>query len=102
VGSSLFLKRQYGVGYQLTLVKDKECAVEQVKTLVETIPGAQLISNVGTELSFRLPIQSSGHFPAVLAELETAASQHGVLSYGIGVTTLEEVFLRVTMDADGQ
>ncbi len=34
--------------------------------IVLSIAGAQVVSNVGTELSFRLPMQESAHFPAML------------------------------------
>lgn len=65
---------------------------------------------VGTEISFKLPLSSSSSFESMFREIEhhMRRSNHtiegsghednhyvGIESYGISVTTLEEVFLRV-------
>lgn len=64
----------------------------------------------GTEISFRLPLASSSSFESMFQEIESCTrrtstitetgGRHGesclgIESYGISVTTLEEVFLRV-------
>nr|XP_058142182.1 phospholipid-transporting ATPase ABCA3-like [Dasypus novemcinctus] len=55
-GSSIFLKRIYGVGYHLVMVKEPNCDVEEVIELINYhIPGAVLENNVAAELSFVLP-----------------------------------------------
>ncbi|KAF6155278.1 hypothetical protein GIB67_019804 [Kingdonia uniflora] len=51
---------------------------------------------VGTEISFRLPLASSSSFEDMFREIEGYMRRpDGIESYGISVTTLEEVFLRV-------
>ncbi len=45
------------------------CKVSDVTALVKTIPGAELISNVGTELAFRLPMDQSAAFPTMLHQV---------------------------------
>lgn len=75
--------------------------MDRIRSIIEIIPGAKLASNVGTELSFQLPIMSSPSFPAVMAQLEASCDALGMISFGIGVTTLEEVFLRVSRDSQG-
>lgn len=65
---------------------------------------------VGTEISFKLPLASSSSFESMFREIESCMSRSvgnsetsgcedkdylGIESYGISVTTLEEVFLRV-------
>jgi len=65
---------------------------------------------VGTEISFRLPMASSSAFESMFREIEGCMKKPvsnmelscngnkdnlGIESYGISVTTLEEVFLRV-------
>ena len=65
---------------------------------------------VGTEISFRLPLASSSAFEGMFREIEGCMKKPvlnmelsgsgnkdslGIESYGISVTTLEEVFLRV-------
>jgi hypothetical protein len=59
------------------------------------VSGASILSNAGSELSFQLPFDGSSGFPAMFEQLDINSSVLGVGSYGISVTTLEEVFLRV-------
>jgi hypothetical protein len=107
-GSPMFLKHNYGVGYQLTVLKAQACRHftvllathrvfmtsdgrwtfannsfvyclrllqgmpskhDAVCDIVSRIPGAEMISNVGTELSFRLPMQESAKLPAMLKQV---------------------------------
>ena len=55
----------------------------------------QLLSDVGSELSFQLPLGASPSFPELFSRLEAESKTLGVETYGISVTTLEEVFMKV-------
>jgi hypothetical protein len=95
-GSSLFLKSRYGVGYHLTLVKGRSCDTGRLSELIKsTVPGSQLASDVSAELTFLLPFTSSQHFPTLLDTLETQRSSLGFSSFGLSLTTMEEVFMKV-------
>ena len=95
-GSSHFLKEQYGVGYHLTVAKKSGCLANEVIQLVQHhVEDAKVTSNVGAELTFQLPFGASRHFPGLFEQLEHDLDQLRVDSYGVGVTTLEEVFLNV-------
>ncbi|XP_024515167.1 ABC transporter A family member 1 [Selaginella moellendorffii] len=109
-GSSLFLKHRYGVGYTLTLVKGQSGTESISEAILRHVPSATLLSDVGSELSYRLPLASTSTFHLLFEELEAHATlsdlsgsgeepgginSWDVESYGISVTTLEEVFLRV-------
>ncbi|XP_031487931.1 ABC transporter A family member 1 isoform X2 [Nymphaea colorata] len=109
-GSSLFLKHCYGVGYTLTLVKSNPDARTASDIVGRHVPSAICLSDVGSEISFRLPLSSSSSFEGMFMEIESNTKRRGALleksgcseescigieSYGISVTTLEEVFLRV-------
>ncbi|KAG9457355.1 hypothetical protein H6P81_001863 [Aristolochia fimbriata] len=109
-GSSLFLKHRYGVGYTLTLVKTTPGVSVAADIVQRHVPFATCISEVGTEVSFRLPLSSSSAFECMFREIESCIWKYGcsseaygnsnkpachIESYGISVTTLEEVFLRV-------
>ncbi|TKY62628.1 ABC transporter A family member 1 [Spatholobus suberectus] len=109
-GSSLFLKHHYGVGYTLTLVKSAPTASIAGDIVYRHVPSATCVSEVGTEISFRLPMASSSAFERMFREIEGCMKKpvsnmelsgngdkdsFGIESYGISVTTLEEVFLRV-------
>ena len=109
-GSSLFLKKTYGVGYQLTIEKLKgehqgkngEPPVkvgpsdENLKNIVETaVTDASLLSNVGTEMSYQLPMGAASQFGPMFEGLDSEVDKGTVGSYGVSITTLDEVFLLV-------
>ncbi|KAK6124844.1 hypothetical protein DH2020_041412 [Rehmannia glutinosa] len=109
-GSSFFLKQHYGVGYTLTLVKTTPTASAAADIVYSHIPSATCVSEVGNEISFKLPLASSSSFESMFREIESCMQRSrpsfdtpdfrdniflGIESYGISVTTLEEVFLRV-------
>ncbi|KAG7961902.1 hypothetical protein I3843_09G039100 [Carya illinoinensis] len=109
-GSSLFLKHRYGVGYTLTLAKSAPTASVASDIVYRHVPSATCVSEVGTEISFKLPLASSSSFENMFREIESCTRRSfsnsetsgcegkdylGIESYGISVTTLEEVFLRV-------
>jgi hypothetical protein len=51
---------------------------------------------VASELAFRLPLAHTAAFPALFHDLDTVTTADtGISGYGVSVTTLEEVFLRI-------
>jgi ATP-binding cassette subfamily A (ABC1) protein 3 len=112
VGSSLFLKKQYGVGYTFTIVKDtkkmSQLILKDQNEINEKIKNcilkytnhSEILSDVGAEISFRLPFESSKTFIDMFKELEMNKAEYCFTQYGISVTTLEEVFLKVAESSD--
>ena len=96
-GSPLFLKRKFGVGYNITLEKDTVDFDSDtvVSTISNYVPGAKLLTNVGTELSVQLPFTGSSGFQPLFEHFDDNMSSIGIKSYGMSVTTLEEVVLKV-------
>ncbi|CAM8895209.1 unnamed protein product [Rhodiola kirilowii] len=70
-GSSMFLKHQYGVGYTLTLVKSAPTVPVAADIVYRHIPSAICVSEVGTEISFKLPLSSSSSFESMFREIES-------------------------------
>uniref|UniRef100_A0A7M4E1C9 ATP binding cassette subfamily A member 3 n=1 Tax=Crocodylus porosus TaxID=8502 RepID=A0A7M4E1C9_CROPO len=94
-GSSLFLKRKYGAGYHMVMVKEPYCNLGEISRLIcQYVPNATMESNAGAELSFILPKESTHRFEMLFTELEQKREELGIASYGASVTTMEEVFLR--------
>lgn len=99
VGSSHFLKKKFGVGYHLICVKKSTCVSEKVTHLLQRyIPDVQVDADIGTELSYQLSDANSKMFHEIFKELEDRSEELGVDSYGISLTTLEEVFMKVGSD----
>ncbi|XP_052767410.1 phospholipid-transporting ATPase ABCA3-like isoform X2 [Mya arenaria] len=95
-GSSTFLKNKYGAGYHMTIVKAEHCDVGIITQRIKHyVPEAELENNVAAELSYILPSQRSSEFEKMFLEFDRNLSGLGIQSYGIAVTTMEEVFLRV-------
>ena len=100
-GSSVFLKNRYGVGYTMTMSKLAGCSSDSVVSLVhQHVPEAEVTSDVAGELSLRLPFSGAPKFPDLFDGLDESMGELKVESYGISVTTLEEVFLRVGREAE--
>ena len=101
-GSSLFLKRVYGVGYTFTVSLNIGVKYDEIKDIIDNIVNknvndAQLISQSGGEINYRLPFQNSSAFAPMFEKFDDLDINgfNPVNSYGISVTTLEEVFLKI-------
>ena len=106
VGSPMFLNKRYNVGYVLTIVKAPyahEASVAALLALVAThVPEVTVASNVGAELTLRIPLGSNAALPSLFTDMDARAAELGIASYGIGVTSMEDVFLRVAGEATAQ
>ena len=98
VGSSLFLKNRFGIGYHLTVDIKKGSDVDVVNALIQsTIESAQIDRFTSSEVYYILPPKETQLFPKLFHELEQNISEDNSLikSFGISMTTLEEVFLKI-------
>jgi len=99
-GSSLFLKKTYGVGYQLTIEKQNSSPDASGDTVLmdiveNSVHDATMLTNVGSELSYQLPMGAASSFGPMFDGLDAQVDKGNVGSYGVSITTLDEVFLLV-------
>jgi ATP-binding cassette subfamily A (ABC1) protein 3 len=95
-GTSDFLKNKFGEGYNLVVVKNSREDNLQLESFVrDNIPGSSKVSEVSSEATYRLPKGSESHFAEFFIKFDKQISALGVSSYGVSMTTLEEVFLKV-------
>ncbi|XP_078615923.1 cholesterol transporter ABCA5-like isoform X2 [Branchiostoma floridae x Branchiostoma japonicum] len=103
-GSSLFLKNRFGVGYHLGIVTTPRSNTAGVTEMIQNhIPEASLVRSHALELSYTLPLHRVDKFAALFADLETKDSgtdDLGIQNYGVSMTTLEEVFLKLRDDVN--
>ncbi|XP_052859763.1 phospholipid-transporting ATPase ABCA3-like [Anopheles cruzii] len=100
IGSPFFLKKTLGAGYRLICVKEPHCDKQRVLSLLRKFIGdVHIETDIGTELSFVLREEYLPVFQRMLEELEEQMTACGVSSYGISLTTMEEVFLRAGSDS---
>ena len=96
IGSSLFLKERYGVGYNLVVDKTTREDVPEIELFVrERIPSAIKLQEVSSEVSFQLPKEAANLFKEFFIEFDNMKDELQVRSYSVGITTLEEVFLKI-------
>ena len=55
----------------------------------------KLLQEVSSEITFQIPNSLSGKFKDFFSKFDSELDTLGIRSYGISVTTLEEVFLKV-------
>ncbi|KAE9414291.1 hypothetical protein Angca_002832, partial [Angiostrongylus cantonensis] len=99
-GSGMFLKSQYGNGYHLTVVyenssKSDEQVTRTMDLLRRYITDIRLQSFVGQEATFIISANCKAQFSSMFAKLEKTQEKLGISSFGMSVTTMEEVFLKV-------
>ena len=95
-GTPDFLKNKYGDGYNLIFVKDNREDNHELEEFVsDNIEGSLKVSEVSSEATYLLPKTSSHAFPEFFRKLDRSLEELGVSSYGVSMTTLEEVFLKV-------
>ncbi|KAL7012162.1 hypothetical protein ACKWTF_014662 [Chironomus riparius] len=103
-GTSLFLKNKFGIGYHLTLVLDLKARTTPISNLINLhVPKAEKARHHGRELSYILPHDAVHNFAPLFSDIEGSTGQQlGILSYGVSMTTLEEVFLQLENDKEGE
>ncbi|XP_028617114.1 ATP-binding cassette sub-family A member 9 [Grammomys surdaster] len=94
-GSSLFLKKKWGIGYHLSLHLNETCDPDSITSLVRKhIPDAKLTAQSEERLVYILPLERTNKFPDLYRDLDRCSNQ-GIEDYGVSMTTLNEVFLKL-------
>ncbi|XP_049717422.1 ABC-type organic anion transporter ABCA8-like isoform X1 [Elephas maximus indicus] len=94
-GSSLFLKKKWGIGYHLSLQVDETCVQEEITALIKQhIPDAKLSAQSEGKLIYTLPLERTNKFPELYRDLDVCPGL-GIENYGVSTTTLNEVFLKL-------
>ncbi|NWU77165.1 ABCAA protein, partial [Onychorhynchus coronatus] len=95
VGSSLFLKKKWGICYHLRIHVRESCDLENVTSQVKHyIPNATFSGHSQYELRYKLPLENVNKFPDLFSGLDSCSEQ-GIINYGVSMTTLEDVFLKL-------
>ena len=89
------------MGYNLIIVKktaDPNPAIEEF--VLSRIKTGTCISRVAAEVAFQLPLNEMSKFKELFNGLDENLQELKINSYGISITTLEEVFLKVAEGSD--
>lgn len=100
MANPLRLKELYGSGYKLflnTLQEDTGRACAFVESVLPY--GWQKVDAFATSTSYEFPC-TSGALSVLFNEIEAKKHENGILDWGVGQTTLEEVFIRLISEGD--
>ena len=69
---------------------------EAIRALVMgEVPSAEQVSHAARETAFRIPRAAAADFPRLLRKISDSKARLGITAFGVSVTTLEEVFIRI-------
>ena len=98
-GSPVFLKNLYGIGYNLTIIKaDAEENPDIMKTIQNIVHGCKILSEASANIVIQLPMEEVGNFKELCETLDLNQKKLKINSYGLSITSLEEVFLKVAQN----
>ncbi|KAM7298420.1 ATP-binding cassette sub-family A member 2-like [Ixodes scapularis] len=97
-GSPAFLKKAYGVGYQLRIIKDPEgLDLSQVlRTVRKAAPKAEAEDKM-KEAIVSLNTLSHAGFVRMFKELEERGTELGIQAIGVMVATLRDVYIKINL-----
>lgn len=97
LGSALFLKNRFGIGYILNMTKTYKDRNFKIERYLKERLGSEIkkLSEVSSEITFQIPKSYSEKFEKFFEEFDRSLNSLDIKGYGISVTTLEEVFLKV-------
>ena len=101
LGSSLFLKNNYGDGFRITLISKFPNDVSNIIT--KEFPSAKIIDSSGGSLVISIPLKCIEEIQMFFDSMEGLTNNKLkilVEDWGLSNTTLEEVFMRVTGKKD--
>lgn len=100
-GSTLFLKKHYGTGYILNVLVASEYDLERLnKGITKYIATAKVKTINGNCITYILPSNDTTALSDLFINLEKNKIELCVSTFGVSITTMEEVFLRVGEIAD--
>ena len=96
-GTPFFLKKRFGHGYTLHIVKGPTFSdVQRCSEIIASqVLGAEMISNTAEEATFRLDNDQSGKFPDMFLGLEKEKTSLDIVNFGLDLTTMDDVFLKI-------
>ena len=91
LGSSMFLKNKFGVGYVMTIEKGTPANnLKIIPYLISRLgPDVHKVSEIAGEMTIQIPNKYSSNFKDFFSDFDNDLDKLDIQSYGISVTTLE-------------
>lgn len=100
-GTSLFLKKYYGTGYTLSMLTNPDWDMHSLTTEIQDFVPSAVVKNIATgTVVFSLPTNDTEALSKLFINLEQQKERLGIANFGVSITSLEDVFLKVGEIAD--
>ena len=83
-------------GYHLTFSLASLDKLEKLKTWLQSFGKIEIEKFYGKEIQFLLSFDIAAHFGEIFNQIETRRSEFDIDSFGLSITTMDEIFLQVT------
>ena len=95
-GTAMELKARCGTGYYLEFAKGKNFSEEAACRAIQSLcPEASLHLDSGAEVTYFLPMSYHSQYADILANVEARLGEIGAESFGLNMSTLEDVFVSI-------
>ena len=102
-GSPIFLKRNFGSGFYLNVEKLPGCKTKDVvKFVKKDIKDVTLLGDSEFAMELGIPFGNDSKFASLFDHLDEKAAELKIGKYGMTLTTLEDVFIEMSMDYDSE
>lgn len=102
-GSPIFLKRNFGSGFYLNIEKCHGCNTSEVVNFIRNdIQGVTLLSDSEFAMELGIPFGNDAKFSSLFDHLDKKAKELKLGKYGMTLTTLEDVFIKMSLDYDSE
>ena len=99
LGSSLFLKNRFGLGYRITFVKKRRRPHPGLEKFLQSyFNGIKKAGEVHDEVSYVIPKSQAHNFGGFFEALDQKLEQLDIRSYGVSMSNLEDVFLKINQE----
>ena len=104
LGSSMFLKNRFGVGYVMTVVKSNSQVNHKIMPYLHEKLGQQVtkMTEIAGEMTIQIPREYTSEFKDFFTNFDNDLESLDIQTYGVSVTTLEQVFLEIGHDPNPQ
>ena len=97
LGSSMFLKNRFGMGYVMTIVKSNPATNIKVLPYLREKLGNEVmkLSEIQGEMTIQIPREYTHQFKDFFGQFDNDLADLDIQTYGVSITTLEQVFLEI-------
>ena len=90
------MKNRFSAGFKLTIVKKQKLASKLIEPfLSKHFESFSKLSEIAAEITFLIPQSELKSLKDFFAEFDQSLDRLDIMSYGVSITTLEEVFSKI-------